>query len=201
MPRMYKIAAILLALLPMVVVGGGYNNALRAKFWAGLYPDGGWTLYCNERFESGDHRGLNIEHVYPASWMAKHLGCGSRKKCRKESELFNVMEADLRNLWPSLAQYNQIRSNYRYGEIPGDRWKYSGCDFEQRGEVVEPSQRIKGQVARAILYMGKKYGLPVPDRELMEQWCEEYPLTDEERRRNAIITTEVRTINASDIEE
>ncbi len=166
---------------------GGYNPALRDQFWSELYPDGGWTLYCNERFEPGDRRGLNIEHVYPASWMTKHLGCGSRKTCRKRSELFNKMEADLRNLWPSLAQYNQIRSNYRFAEIPGERWKYSSCDFEIKGKAVEPSPRARGQIARSLLYMADKYGLPLPNRALYERWDQEYPVTDEELRRNILI--------------
>jgi deoxyribonuclease I len=180
---MRKIMLILALLVAGPCLADSYNPALRATFWNDLYPDGGWTFYCNERFEPGDHRGLNIEHVYPASWMAKHLGCGTRVQCRKTSDLFNTMEADMRNLWPALAQYNQIRSNYPYSEIPGNRWKYSGCDFEFKGNLVEPSNRIKGQIARSMLYMAVKYGLPI-NRDLMERWSIQYPMTDSERRRN-----------------
>lgn len=161
-----------------------YNASLRHTFWSKLYPDGGWTLYCNERFS--DTKGLNIEHVYPASWMADFIGCGTRTQCRKKSALFNTMESDLHNLWPALSQYNQMRSNYKFTEIPGERWKFSGCDFEIKGKRVEPSPRSRGQIARSMLYMRDTYGLPINDK-LMEQWASEYHLTDEEIRRNALI--------------
>lgn len=164
----------------------GYDSTLRDVFWTQLYPNGGWTLYCNERFEPGQRAGLNIEHVYPASWMAKHLGCGSRKQCRRDSELFNVMESDPMNLWPALAQYNQVRGNLPFGEIPGERWLYSSCDFERRGRLVEPSQRARGQIARAMLHMHRVYGLPI-NGPLMARWDKEYPVTDEELRRRQII--------------
>ncbi len=66
--------------------------------------NGGWTLYCGEPFR--DRSGLSVEHIYPASWMAEHLGCGSRKQCRQNSERFNYMEADLHNLYPALPSIN-----------------------------------------------------------------------------------------------
>ncbi len=44
-----------------------YSKA-RKVFWEQLYPGGGWTLYCGQRFH--DKEGLNVEHVYPACWMA-----------------------------------------------------------------------------------------------------------------------------------
>ena len=75
-----------------------YNTA-RQLVWGRLYTDGGFTFYCGEPFE--DKTGLNVDHVYPASWMVAFLGCGSRKECRKTSERFNRMEADLHNLVPA----------------------------------------------------------------------------------------------------
>ncbi len=87
-----------------------YNTARDKFFYKKLYPHGGWTIYCGKRWRT--KRGLNVEHVYPASWMAKHLGCGARRQCRTDSQRFNFMEADLHNLYPSLARINQARSNY-----------------------------------------------------------------------------------------
>jgi len=177
-----------------VASGRGYDSALRNTFWNDLYPDGGWTLYCQERFQPGQRRGMQIEHVYPASWMADHLGCGGRSKCQKTKgpvgELFHKMEADFHNLWPALIQSNQVRKNYKFAELDGERWLNSFCDLEVRGKgkatLVEPSPRARGQIARAHLYMHRTYGLPI-NHELMLKWDAEYPITDDELRRNRVI--------------
>ncbi len=58
-----------------------YRTA-RGLHWTELYPNGGWTLYCGEYFE--DRSSLSVEHIYPASWMAEYLDCGSRKQCRQQ---------------------------------------------------------------------------------------------------------------------
>ncbi len=94
-----------------------YRTA-RGLHWTELYPNGGWTLYCGESFQ--DRSGLSVEHIYPASWMAEYLDCGSRKQCRKNSERFNLMEADMHNLYPSLVSINQARSNYQFSMIEGE---------------------------------------------------------------------------------
>jgi len=54
-------------------------SAGKTRFWNDLYPTGGNTLYCDQQFAG--HSGLDVEHVYPASWMGAHLGCGNRKAC------------------------------------------------------------------------------------------------------------------------
>ena len=94
-----------------------YDEA-RRLFWARLYPQGGTTLYCGEPFVRRNPS-LNIEHVYAASWMAKHLQCGSREQCRRTSPRFNHMEADLHNLHPDLEVTNAARKDYRFGESRG----------------------------------------------------------------------------------
>ncbi|MET0047459.1 MAG: endonuclease [Sedimenticola sp.] len=187
----YRLFFIVLLFYSPLASAAGYDS-MRKPFWAELYGEGGWTLYCGEFFRAAVEDperlwGLNIEHVYPASWMAKHLGCGSRKQCRRTSERFNQMEADPHNLWPSLAQYNQLRSNFAYGDIPGERWKFSGCDFEVQGKRVEPSPRARGRIARAMLYMRDTYGLAIDD-DLMLRWHRAHPVDDEERRRARIIS-------------
>jgi len=187
---MRKAISIVLLLLAMDAGAIGYE-AMRQKIWSKLYPDGGWTLYCNERFSGGQKiwrrtAGMQLEHVYPASWMGRHLGCGSRHRCRKTSALFNRMESDPHNIWPSLTQYNQMRSNLRYGEIRGENWRFSGCDFEMHHGIVEPGIRARGPIARTMLYMQKTYGLPI-NKLLMHKWARQHPETEEERRRNALI--------------
>lgn len=83
-----------------------YNKA-RDLLWSQLYPSGGYTLYCGQAFDTKD--GLNVEHIYPASWVSAHLGCGTRDQCRQTSERFNRIEADLHNLWPLRTDVNRKR--------------------------------------------------------------------------------------------
>jgi deoxyribonuclease-1 len=162
-------------------------------FWGELYSKGGEELYCGEKFTPGD-RSFNIEHVYPASWMKEAAGCAgtSRKKCRKVSDRFNHMEADLHNLYPSLTYYNSKRSSYSFAIIPGNSI-IQDCDFELNGkqELVEPRPVSRGNIARSIFYMNKEYGAkiapPGGDDELkylLTAWHCADPVDETERLRN-----------------
>jgi len=165
-----------------------YNTA-RQLVWGRLYTDGGFTFYCGEPFE--DKTGLNVEHVYPTSWMAAYLGCGTRNECRKTSERFNRMEADLHNLFPVRADIKQARSNFRFAMIK-DEWREFGeCNFERDmdSHVVEPRPVTRGNIARAIFYMHKEYSLPIDSRDvdLLKQWNRDDPPNYNEMRRNNVI--------------
>ena len=165
-----------------------YNTA-RQLVWGRLYTDGGFTFYCGEPFE--DKTGLNVEHVYPASWMAVFLGCGSRKECRKTSERFNRMEADLHNLFPVRAEIKQARSNFRFAMIKDELREFGECNFERDmdSHVVEPRPVTRGNIARAIFYMHKEYGLPIDSRDvdLLKQWNRDDPPNYNEMLRNNVI--------------
>ena len=169
-----------------------YDEA-RRLFWARLYPQGGTTLYCGEPFVRRNPS-LNIEHVYAASWMAKHLQCGSREQCRRTSPRFNHMEADLHNLHPDLEVTNAARKDYRFGECPGETPTVRPtCDFEHdtRQQLAEPRPAVRGDIARSLLYMEQEYGLPLDStmRTIIVQWHQENPPTTEERVRNDLIAT------------
>ncbi len=165
-----------------------YRTA-RVLFWGRVYPQGGYTFYCGEEFE--DKTDLNVEHIYPASWMAAFLGCGTRKQCQKSSERFNRMEADLHNLYPSRADINRARSNFRFGMIEGEEREFGECDFERdtSDKIAEPRPVTRGNIARAIFYMRDEYGIPIDHRdvELLKEWNRTDPPTEHEMRRNNVI--------------
>jgi deoxyribonuclease-1 len=173
-----------------------YNSA-RPLFWNWVYRNGGETLYCGERFDSQDRKGYNVEHVFPMSWATNGLSCGKRKQCRARSEVFNRIEADLHNLFPSRSDVNQDRSSYRFGNVSGEQRRYgSKCDFEvsERNRVAEPSLDKRGEVARAMFYMADRYkseGLVLFKKQalLLENWHRGDPPSAEERRRNNVIET------------
>lgn len=171
-----------------------YDKARDSFVYPVVYAQGGRTLYCDSAFT--DRSGLQVEHVLPASWMKEAGGCAdrSRRQCRSESTRFNLMEADLHNLWPTLRDANQARSNYSFGVIGADTVDdFSGfCDFQvdRQDRLAEPRPEIRGDLARMVLYMVEEYGITLPDgqHDLMVAWhCEDNAPSAEERRRNNVI--------------
>ena len=171
-----------------------YNTA-RPLLWSKVYPNGGHTLYCQESFNSQQRRGYNVEHVFPMSWATNGLKCGKRKQCRSVSAQFNLIEADLHNLYPTREDVNRGRSSYRFGDVRGERRHFGKqCDFEinQRARVAEPAPSQRGDVARAMFYMAYTYkdqGLILfkKQADLLEKWHRSDPPNAEERRRNNVI--------------
>ena len=164
-----------------------YEQA-RILFWGELYNKGGKTLYCGESFSSRYRKGLNIEHVFPMSWVTHALKCGKRKQCRANSERFNLIEADLHNLYPSLQDVNDARSSYRFGVLSGERRFRSDCDFEvdRQRRVVEPRPASRGEIARAMFYMQEEYGLTIFRKhgEMLKKWHYQDVPSKHEKWRN-----------------
>ena len=114
---------------------------------------------------------LDWEHVVPASLTpARQMDCwvnGNRGNCERTSQEAKNMIFDLHNLVPSVGQANRIRSDSRYGIIEGEGRKLGSCDFEWTKEVVEPSEDIRGDLARVWLYMNYKHGVVISEAEYL----------------------------------
>ncbi len=111
---------------------------------------------------------IEWEHIVPAhrfgghlsEWKnyKKHCKKGNGRKCAaKKNKIFRSMEADMHNLVPAIGSINAIRSNHPYGIISGEKRKFGSCDFEFENKVVEPRDSVRGDIARAYLYMEKTY--------------------------------------------
>ena len=166
-----------------------YLDSLRA-FWQGVYPQGGTTLYCGYRFKPFDRK-VNVEHVYPMSWVTRKLKCGKREECRHKSPRFNFIESDMHNLFPALKEINQARGSMPFAMIPGEKRYRKNCDFEVdfRKHRVEPRPEARGIIARAMLYMADEYDLKLFERQrrLMEDWDRRYPPGEDEIRHNQAV--------------
>ncbi|MDH3282597.1 MAG: endonuclease [Gammaproteobacteria bacterium] len=164
-----------------------YEEA-RQVFWSKLYANGGETLYCAVPFDDRNRYGLNIEHVFPMSWVTSSLRCGRRAECRERNPRFNRIEADLHNLFPSRRVINAARASFRFGDIGGERRDFGSCDFEvdDRQRIVEPRPAVRGEIARAMFYMQEEYGLVIFRRlgHRLLGWHRADPPDAEERRRN-----------------
>lgn len=159
-------------------------------FWRTLYPDGGHSLYCGTRFAPRDRR-YNVEHVYPMSWVARALRCGDRQACRRNSQRFNQIESDMHNMFAARKDLNRERGSYPFREIRGEKRVEKGCDLEidHRARVVEPRPAVRGDIARAMLYIADRYDMKIYERQrrMLLAWHRADPPDDAERRRNRLI--------------
>lgn len=166
-------------------------EAARKLFWGEVYRQGGETLYCGKAFSAGDHRGVNIEHIFPMSWVTNALDCGTRDQCRNSDPRFNRIEADLHNMYPALTAINDARGSASFGMIDGEKREYGSCDFEldQRHYTVEPRDTVRGEIARAMFYMHDEYGLEIRPRQgkTLKRWNQDDPPSADEKRRNDLI--------------
>ncbi len=111
---------------------------------------------------------IEWEHIVPAhafgqsfkEWRDGDPKCKSSKgkpykgrKCAGMNKDFARMEADLYNLVPAIGEVNGNRSNYSMAIIPGEIREYGSCDVEIEGRKVEPTEGIRGNIARTYLYM------------------------------------------------
>jgi deoxyribonuclease-1 len=167
-----------------------YQHAL-PLVWGTLYRNGGETLYCARRFGTDKGRAINVEHVFPMAWVGRHLKCGRRQQCRETNARFNLIEADLHNLWPARADVNKARSAHPFALIEGERRAFEGCDFEvdERRRTVEPRPQARGEIARSMFYMADEYALAIYPRhgKLLQAWNRDDAVSNEERRRNDLI--------------
>lgn len=142
---------------------------------------------------------VEFEHVVPAAMLKKGFNCVDldRERCREKSVGFNFAEGDLHNLVPVIGELNGDRRDKEYGMIPGEPRKYGACDFEATSSKAEPTESIRGDVARISLYMATKYGLDLPDSyiQLMKDWDASDPVDDLERLRHSIIAEEMGWVN------
>ncbi|MCG8378125.1 MAG: endonuclease [Proteobacteria bacterium] len=163
-------------------------------FWNELYANGGWSLYCGYQFgrtdDQSDGRYFVIEHIYPVSWMLKHMKCNSRRQCRlSDKSRYTKMEADMHNLYPVWQEVDVIRRDTIYGMVEGEDWRYENCDFERRSGVTEPRPIARGNIARAIFYMHSQYGVPIDNKMLqsLKGWNRDDPPSKQEMLRNNLI--------------
>ena len=182
----WAMAGLFLALLLGGPVRADYLETI-PLFWKTVYPNGGKGLYCGRKFRRFDRR-YNIEHVFPMGWVVHQLHCGDRKRCRARSRRFNVIESDMHNMYAARRDLNKRRGSMMFGLIKGERWVEPGCDLEidARRHRVEPRPAVRGNIARAMLYMADRYDLKLyrRQREMLERWNREDPPDAAEKARN-----------------
>jgi deoxyribonuclease-1 len=151
---------------------------------------------------------IEWEHILPAShfgikfhaWKNGHPDCVNSKgkkfkgrKCtEKINKLYRYMQADLYNLQPAIGEVNGLRSNYQIGLIQGEVREFGKCDIEIKNKIVEPSPKIRGDIARTYLYMEQTYPQHIKFnhsiKKLILKWDQNDPVDVWECRRAILIS-------------
>lgn len=138
---------------------------------------------------------LEWEHIVPVSILAQNFACWQqpiccdgqhcykgRSCCEKIDNTYRRMAADLHNLVPEIGELNGLRGNYSFSELPHIDFKQFGsCRFkiDHKLRQVEAYGYKKGIIARAYLYMAKRYtiNLEPSAQNLYLNWNKQYPPT------------------------
>lgn len=190
-----------------------------------VYRDHRRTLYCDcpydedkkvqpegcfsSRLNNRRSRRVEWEHIVPASyfgsqrtcWRVGHPSCDKRgRSCCEQPGVdptYAAMSSDMHNLAPSIGEVNARRSNYLYGETT-ETDDYGLCDFDVINEVAEPADAVRGDIARAWLYMSATYSMPISpvQRDLFQAWNAADPPDAWEATRNTRIAAAQGNVNA-----
>lgn len=175
----------------------GYKNA-RKHMFGRLYLLGSspsnyhiMSVYCeddllNKDFPNSKNLGpmkipsssiINAEHSWPQSKFNSAFSKGLQK-------------SDLHALYPVRMRVNSTRSNHPFGEV--HFVKSSPCDDAQlglnhRGDTVfEPTDSIKGDIARSLFYFSVRYDLPIDaeQEKVLRRWHKQDPINYDELEKH-----------------
>jgi len=182
--------------MALLIAGATFSSSLDAsalspdarhiidrKLWGTLYRQGGKTFFCETIFRQ--HTVLVTEsYIYPLSHVRHNLHCDTNLACERQSKVYRRIETDLHNIVPAEAKFELKQRNARYGEL-GREGRPGKCGVRNHRDVVDPPDRIKGDIARIIAYMHHTYGLPLltPLRTL-QKWNRLDPPDQAELTRN-----------------
>ena len=129
-------------------------------------------------------QGLNCEHLLPRAWMGS-----------KRHKNYKYIEADLHNLFPSEIKTNSRRGHLAFGAVTGQTQYRIGIDSTigesaQGEEVIEPRPQVRGDIARALLYMALRWDIPIAkfqDLNTLQRWSKLDPPSQREERRDQLI--------------
>lgn len=160
---------------------GMYANRIRIE-WEHLTPASKFQVFFPECVKTKNGKPLRDKRG-----NLKTIG---RKKCEKVSKKYRLMISDMYNLYPSVGALNAHRGNLSFAEIAGEKREWGKCDFEISNRKVEPSNEIKGLIARNYFYMQEAYGVNLiskKNKRLFSAWDRQYPATKEECKRYRLI--------------
>ena len=98
-----------------------------------------------------------------SAWQKGHPKCKNsrgqpfrgRRCAEKMSKRYRLLQADLYNLQPMIAELVGLRTTT--GPLPFEKRDFGSCDVEVQNGVLEPGADVRGDVARTFFYMDRVY--------------------------------------------
>lgn len=159
------------------------DQTVEKVFWGKLYDQGGSTFFCNDRFGQ-DSFLVTQGYIYPLNRVRDALRCGTKSQCERTSRVYRHVASDLHNMVPIKSRVEMQRRNAGYGEMASSA-PVGECGLKEGFQNIEPPDRIKGDVARGVVYVMDTYDLPAPgSHDLFQRWHQADPPGDMELTRN-----------------
>lgn len=159
------------------------KETIKTHFWGNLYKDGGETLFCKRSFKKKSFL-VQESYIYDTTWVRDYLLCGTPRQCREDNQAYGRIASDLHNIFPADTRFDLKRKSSKFEELGGEV-DVSECGVRRSFNLIEPADEIKGDVARAILYMHYTYNLPlVGYLDQLKRWHNIDPPSPEEVTRN-----------------
>ncbi len=166
-----------------MVVNADYKQIIDKDFWNKAYPMGGKTFYCDAAFDKPSPI-LTVSHIYPTSFITKELGCRSERSCLRSNPKYEEIISDLHNMVPVNSFYHFKLKDSLFGVLEASN-EANECGIKKRYNIIEPPDRIKGDIARIHFYMHKQYDLPLNSNFFfMKAWDKMDPPSKEEIEKN-----------------
>jgi deoxyribonuclease-1 len=160
-----------------------YKKIIEEDFWNKVYPTGGKTFYCDTSFDKSSPI-LIVSHIYPTALITKDLGCRSERSCLRSNPKYEKIISDLHNMVPVNSFYHFKLKNSVFGNLEASN-EANECGIKKRLNIIEPPDRIKGDIARIHFYMHKQYNLPLNNSFLfLKTWDKKDPPSKEEVEKN-----------------
>tara|TARA_R110001592_G_scaffold300329_1_gene571496 strand:+ start:10565 stop:11140 length:576 start_codon:yes stop_codon:yes gene_type:complete len=160
-----------------------YKKIIDEDFWKQVYPKGGKTFYCNAAFDKASPL-LTVSHIYPTAFITKAFDCRSERSCLRSNPEFEKVISDLHNMVPVNSFYHFKLKDSVFG-ILDESNEANECGIKKRYNIIEPPDRIKGDIARIHFYMHKQYNLPLNSNfYFMKSWDKKDPPSKEEIAKN-----------------
>ena len=178
----YKMGMTLFCAFSMVC-HADYKQITEEGFWTKVYPKGGFSFYCNAAFEKKTPL-LTVSHIYPTAFITKELDCRSERSCLRSNPKYETIISDMHNMVAVNSFYLFKLKDSIFGNLE-DSNEANECGIKKRYNIVEPPDRIKGDIARIHFYMHKQYNLPLNNSfSFMKAWDKKDPPSKEEIEKN-----------------
>ncbi len=182
------LALILLGLCSIALSApkSSYDKIIKNDLWGNIYKNGGECFYSKKPFKK--KTALIVEsHIYSKSWIREHLQCGTSRQCTRKSPDYISIISDLHNVVAAQSALAFKLNTATFGALD-ETSEPNEYGIRSRFHIVEPSDERKGDIARAIFYMNKTYGLPLRGTlHDFATWNENDPPSEAERKRNDVI--------------